>query len=124
MRAREVFPNRPTSSGYALTQGGTNMSDEVYTLGVWRVKEGQQSEFVETWKELGRFFRGLPNPPGEGTLLQSLDEPQQFYSFGPWRTVEDIQEMRGHPGTAEEMSKLMNLCDEARPGAFRVVATG
>lgn len=59
------------------------MSDEVYTLGVWRVKDGREGEFVEAWKGLGRIFRGLPHPPGEGTLLQSLDEPQQFYSFGP-----------------------------------------
>jgi len=100
------------------------MSEEVYTLGVWRVKDGSQSEFVEAWKELGRFFRNLPNPPGEGTLLQSLDEPQQFYSFGPWRTIDDIQEMRGHPETPKEISKLMSLCEEGRPGTFRVVATG
>lgn len=73
------------------------MSDEVYTLGAWRVKEGRQSEFVEAWKELGRFFGNLPNPPGKGTLLQSIDEPQHFYSFGPWRTIDDAQEMRGHP---------------------------
>lgn len=99
------------------------MSDEVYTLGVWRVKEGKQSEFVTAWKELGRFFGKLPNPPGEGTLLQSLDEPEQFTSFGPWRTLEDIQQMRSHPDTASEISKLMNLCEEGRPGTFRVVAT-
>lgn len=100
------------------------MSDEVYTLAAWRVEQGREDEFVEAWKELGRFFRDLPHPPGEGTLLQSLDEPQQFYSFGPWRTLDDIHEMRGHPDTPKEMDKLTSLCDEARPGTFRVVATG
>jgi hypothetical protein len=104
-------------------RGGRNMSTEVYTLGAWRVKEGMQSEFVEAWKDLGRFFRNLPNPPGEGTLLQSLDEPQQFYSFGPWRTIDDIQQMRDHPETPEAISKLMSFCEEGRPGTFRVVAT-
>lgn len=63
------------------------MSDEVYTVGAWYVKDGMQSEFVEAWKALGRHFRTLPNPPGTGTLLQSIDEPQQFYSFGPWRSL-------------------------------------
>lgn len=100
------------------------MSNEVYTLGVWRVKEGKESEFVEAWKELGRHFGGLPNPPGEGTLLQSLDEPRQFYSFGPWRTLDDIREMRSHPDTPKGISKLMSLCEEGRPGTFRVAATG
>jgi hypothetical protein len=99
------------------------MSDEVYTLGVWRVKDGKESEFVEAWKGLGRHFGSLPHPPGEGTLLQSFDEPQQFYSFGPWGTLDDIEEMRSHPDTPEEIGKLMDLCDEGRPGAFRVVAT-
>jgi len=100
------------------------MSDGVYTLGVWRVKDGKEGEFVEAWIGLGRHFRSLANPPGEGTLLQSLDEPQQFYSFGPWQRLDDIQEMRSHPDTPTEIGKLMELCEEGRPGTFRVVATG
>lgn len=100
------------------------MPDEVYTLGVWRVKEGEQTEFVEAWKQLGRHFEDLPNPPGEGTLLQSIDDPQQFYSFGPWRTLEDVQQMRSHPDTPEQINRLMQLCEEGLPGTFRVVATG
>ena len=99
------------------------MFDEVYTLGVWRVKDGKQGEFVEAWQALGRYFTSLPHPPGSGTLLQSLDEPQQFCSFGPWRTHDDIREMRSQPETPTEIAKLMDLCEEGRPGTFRVVAT-
>lgn len=100
------------------------MSDTVYTLGVWRVKDGKQQDFVEAWKDLGRHFSDLPHPPGEGTLLQSLDEPERFYSFGPWRSLDDVEEMRRHPGTPAAIDELVALCDEARPGTFRVVATG
>jgi hypothetical protein len=99
------------------------MSDEVYTLGAWRAKDGKQDEFIAAWQALGRYFNSLPHPPGQGTLLQSLDDPQQFYSFGPWRALADIQEMRTQPGTAQEIGKLMDLCEEGRPGTFRVVAT-
>jgi hypothetical protein len=99
------------------------MSNDVYTLGVWRVTDGKQAEFVTAWQGLGRYFNGLPHPPGKGTLLQSVDEPQQLYSFGPWRTLEDIQEMRSQPETSQEIGKLMDLCEEGRPGTFRVVAT-
>lgn len=98
------------------------MADEVYTLGVWRTRGGKESEFVAAWQGLGRYFNGLPHPPGKGTLLQSVDDPQQFYSFGPWRSLDDIQEMRNQPETPTEIGKLMDLCEEARPGAFRVVA--
>jgi hypothetical protein len=99
------------------------VADEVYTLGVWRVKDGKQSEFIAAWQALGRYFRSLPHPPGTGTLVQSVDEPQQFYSFGPWRTLDDIQEMRSRSDTASEIGKVMDLCEEGRPGTFRLVAT-
>jgi hypothetical protein len=99
------------------------MSDEVYTLGAWRAKHGKESEFVAAWQALGRYVNSLPHPPGKGTLLQSVDDPQQFYSFGPWRALDDIQEMRSQPETPKEIGKLMDLCDEGRPGTFRVVAT-
>jgi hypothetical protein len=99
------------------------MSDQVYTLGVWRVKDGKQREFVAAWQALGSYFKSLPHPPGKGTLVQSVDDPQQFYSFGPWQTVDDIQEMRSQAGTQKEIGKLMDLCEEGRPGTFRVVAT-
>lgn len=99
------------------------MSDEVYTVGAWRVKDGKEGEFVVVWQELGRYFNSLAHPPGQGTLLQSVDEPQQFFSFGPWQTLDDIQEMRSQPETPKEIAKLMDLCEEGRPGTFRVVAT-
>jgi pimeloyl-ACP methyl ester carboxylesterase len=117
-------PREAVSSKHEVRSGSDARSDEVYTLGAWRVKDGKQGEFVEAWKELGRFFRGLPHPPGKGTLVQSLDEPRQFYSFGPWRTLDDIREMRSHPDTPREIGKLMDFCEEGRPGTFRVVATG
>ena len=88
------------------------------------MKDGMQDQFVEGWKGLGRFFRGLAHPPGEGTLLQSLDDPQQFYSFGPWRSLDDIREMRSHPDAPGEIGRLLDLSEEGRPGTFRVVATG
>jgi heme-degrading monooxygenase HmoA len=105
------------------SEGVLSMADEIYTLGVWRVKDEKQDEFVAAWQELGRYFNSLRHPPGKGTLLQSVDEPQRFFSFGPWRSLDDIQEMRGLPETHKEIGKLMDLCEEGRPGTFRVVAT-
>ncbi|MDP9342000.1 MAG: antibiotic biosynthesis monooxygenase [Actinomycetota bacterium] len=95
---------------------------EVYTLGVWRVREGKESEFVEAWRRLGGYFRNLPNPPGPGTLVQSVDDPRLFYSFGPWRSLDDIAMMRSAPDTPGALARLAALCDEAKPGTFRVVA--
>ena len=100
------------------------MEGEAYTLAIWRVKEGRVEEFVELWKgDLADFFLGLPNPPGTGTLVRSVEDPLLFYSFGPWNSLDDIREMRSNPQTREVIGRLAALCDEAKPGAFEVVAT-
>jgi len=99
------------------------MGDRPYTLALWRVQPGREREFVQAWKELGEAFRGLPDPPGEGTLVQSVEDPQRFYSFGWWQRLEDIQAMRADPEAAAMLAKLAALCTEAQPGAYRVVAT-
>ncbi len=94
-----------------------------YTLALWRVKEGRDEEFVEAWKGLSEYFLDLPNPPGTGTLVRSVEDPRLFYSFGPWKSLEDIQRMRSDPRTPEVIGKLVALCEEAKPGTFQVVAT-
>lgn len=94
-----------------------------YTLGVWRVKLNREQDFVAAWKELGAIFMSLPSPPGPGTLVQSVDDPQQFYSFGPWSSLEDIQAMRTSPQAQKGIAKLRSLCEVSVPGSFRVVAT-
>lgn len=94
-----------------------------YTLALWRVKEGREEEFVEAWKGLSEYFLGLPSPPGTGTLVRSVDDPGLFYSFGPWGSLEDIGRMRSDPRTPRMIGKLASLCEEAKPGTFRVVVT-
>lgn len=99
------------------------MDEVFYTLGVWRVKPGQEKAFIAAWKALGEAFRHLMRPPADkGILLQSLTDPSLYYSFGPWRSLEDIQAMRADPRAQEGIRKIGGLCTEATPGAFRVVA--
>jgi hypothetical protein len=74
-------------------------------------------------RALGRIFADLPQAPsGKGTLLQSLSDPTLFYSFGPWRSLDDIQAMRGNPQAQAGIAMLRELCTEATPGSFRMVA--
>lgn len=100
-----------------------DMDGDVYTLGVWRVRPGHESEFIVAWVELGEVFRALPAPPGTGTLLRSESDPGLFYSFGPWGRLADIQAMRQDPQAQEAIRRLVELCVEAQPGTFRAVAT-
>ena len=97
---------------------------DAYTLAMWRVKAGKEEEFIAAWKgELAEYFLSLTNPPGTGTLVRSVEDPQLFYSFGPWRNLADIQQMRSDPRTPEMIGKIAALCEEAKPGTFQLVAT-
>lgn len=98
------------------------MEQQVYTLGVWHVEEARRQEFITAWKELGTIFAALPEPPGKGILIQSTSDPTLFYSFGPWSNLEAIEAMRNDHRAQEGIRKLIDLCTEATPGAFHVVA--
>jgi len=99
------------------------MEHGVYTLGMWRVKPGKEAEFIEAWTALSGVFSKLPLPPGgKGTLVQSLTDPLLFYSFGEWPSLEAVQAMRKDAGAQEGIKKVGELCTEATPGSYRVVA--
>ncbi len=101
------------------------MAERVYTVARWQVREGKEGEFIEAWKGLSGLFAQLPQPPGgKGTLVQSLNEPLLFYSFGEWPSLEAVQAMRQDAKAQEGIHQLAGLCTEAVPGSFRVVAEG
>jgi hypothetical protein len=98
------------------------VDDTYYTHAMWRVKPGNEAVFIEAWQSLGETFHALPNPPGQGSLLQSETDPTLFYSFGPWHRKDDIAAMRADPNAAAALKRLFDLCDEAAPGNYRLVA--
>lgn len=98
------------------------MRGDFYTLGVWRVKPGKHGEFIGAWQSLGTIFKHLPHPPsGKGTLVQSVADPNLFYSFGPWETVDHVQAMRENQEAQRGIQALRELCTEAIPGTFHIV---
>lgn len=63
-------------------------------------------------------------PGGKGTLLQSLSDPLLFHSFGAWDSLDAIQAMRLDPTAQAALQRISELCTEAMPGTFKVVAEG
>lgn len=99
------------------------MRDAFYTLALWHVKSGQEAEFLRVWREeLGVAFLNAV-PTAHGTLVQSLEDPHIYYSFGPWQSMEQMSAARMEPTVRAAMDKLRALCVEARPGPYRVVMT-
>jgi hypothetical protein len=94
----------------------------IYTHAEWRVIPGRESEFVRAWRQLARAFASLAARPLWGTLLQSTENPSLFYSFGPWASEADVLAMRADPEALEAIGRVTALCEQARPGAYRLVA--
>lgn len=114
----------------ALTVGGalppedTDVQGMAYTLGMWRVQPGQKAAFIAAWHELAALFRQLPQPPGgQGVLIQSITEPDLFYSFGPWQSMADIEAMRQDAGVQAAIGGLRSMCSAAGAGSYRIIAT-
>jgi heme-degrading monooxygenase HmoA len=99
------------------------MTGPAYTLARWYVKEGREADFVDAWSgDLADYFLSLPGSRW-GTLLQSIEDPREFYSFGPWDSLENIRDMRSDPRTQEVFGVLRELCEEMHPRVFRHVTT-
>lgn len=99
------------------------MTEEIYTLAKWVVRPGREDDFVVAWQDLGAEFRKLRSPPiGDGNLLQSLTDPALHYSFGRWESAEAIAAMRDDPKALAAIQKVVDLCVDAQPGGFRLIA--
>jgi heme-degrading monooxygenase HmoA len=76
------------------------MAEAFYTLASWRVASGREEEFLRAWRdELAAAIREM-NPGATGTLVQSLDDPRLFYSFGAWRSEEEMRAVRASSRSA------------------------
>ncbi|MEX2552407.1 MAG: antibiotic biosynthesis monooxygenase [Actinomycetota bacterium] len=97
------------------------MNGDFYTHAMWRVRPGSEEEFERIWREeLAPAFRAV-GPDATGTLIQSLQDSQLFFSFGPWASLEEMERARSDPEARRAIAKLLALCDEASPGAYKLV---
>lgn len=96
--------------------------EKFYTHAMWKVRPGDEALFVEAWRGLADAFLSLPVAATRGTLIQSLDDPSLFYSFGPWASLDVLQGMRSNPQAKAAIRSVVELCEQATPGSYRVVA--
>ncbi|HJR46458.1 MAG TPA: antibiotic biosynthesis monooxygenase family protein [Actinomycetota bacterium] len=78
----------------------------IYTHGIWRVRAGQEDEFVAAWQELAEWALNEIDGAQGARLLQNRDEPTHFYTFGPWDDAASVQRFREHPGFTERMARV------------------
>ena len=100
---------------------GCRVSEQAYTLAMYRVKAGREDAFISAWDELAGTFKSLPNPPLWGTLIRHRADRMLFYSFGPWRSAGDVAAMRESAEAGAAFARLRELCEELTPGDYELV---
>jgi heme-degrading monooxygenase HmoA len=96
----------------------------LYTHGRWVVKDGQQERFQAAWQEVADWTNATISGAvaGETRLLQDLDDPTLFYSFGPWDSLEAIQAWRADRGFQERVGRIRELLESFEAHTLRTVA--
>jgi heme-degrading monooxygenase HmoA len=91
-----------------------------YTQTTWRVKPGQENEFVRRWTELAD-WSALQGLTGSAKLFRDLDEPGRFISVGPWESLDVVRRWRSSPGFHERIGRLSEILDHFEPRTLELV---
>lgn len=97
------------------------MQPTAYTIARWRVMSGREEAFRTAWVALVETLMKLARPPLRGTLFQHRTDSTLFYSWGPWDDAEDIDALCHDPAAQDAFLRVVELCEEAEPGIFRLV---
>jgi|SRR6266545_1197849 len=95
--------------------------EKPFTHTTWRVKPGQEDEFVKRWREWADWShrQGLET---QARLLRDPEDPQTFVSFGPWKSMSAVRSWRGLSGYQERLARLSEVVDGFEPRTLEVVA--
>ena len=87
---------------------------EVFTMGTWRPKEGQEEQFVAAWSEFARWASEFE---GASTLrlTRDLAEPGRYISFAPWTGVDPVRAWKNSPEFRERMGRVQQHVAEFTP---------
>ena len=93
----------------------------IYTLGIWTVKSGHEDDFIAAWKDLGDRTKA-DFPGATATLLRDRDQPNRFISFGPWDSIEQIEQWRGSETFKKGVARLREVLEGFAPSTMEVAA--
>jgi heme-degrading monooxygenase HmoA len=93
---------------------------ETYTSGTWIVKPGEETAFVEEWRNFVSWASGFP---GSGTfrLVRDLDQPGSYQSFAPWESFDAQKTWKEQPEFRERIMRVRSHCDDFRPSTYELV---
>ena len=84
----------------------------ICTAGIWRVKEGRESDFSRRWEESASSL-SLEFPGVRFRLLRDRDDARRFVSLGEgWRNGEQIEAARSLPSFQDAMASIWRLLED------------
>ncbi len=95
---------------------------QVWTLGIWTTKEGQEQAFRDAWVAFAEWTAQQQPGAGEAWLLQDVQQPGRFISFGPWQNADAVQAWRSRPEFGAFVARARELCAEFQPNTLQCAA--
>lgn len=92
-----------------------------YTHGRWTVRAGREDEFVALWRGLAEWAATDLSDAAWAVLSRDRDHPNQFVSFGPWPTLEAIDDFRSRPEFAAALAAMRPLLEGVETATLEVV---
>lgn len=94
---------------------------QLYALGLWTAKPGNEDAFRDAWAAFARWTSANAPGSGEAYLLQDVDNPRRFISFGPWADAESVAAWRQRPEFKAFFIQAKALCEEIQPRTLKAV---
>ena len=95
---------------------------QLYTHGIWTAKPGLEEEFVAAWSELAEWTEREVSATATGKLLRDTSAPNRFVSFGPWASLEQIEDWRARDGWKKRVARIRELLDGFEPSTLEQIA--
>lgn len=93
----------------------------VFTLGVWTTKEGRADDFVRAWNDLATRTKA-DFPAATATLLRDREQPNRFVSFGPWESLDQIEQWRNSDTFRSGVGRIRELIENFAPSTLDVAS--
>lgn len=94
----------------------------VYTVGLWRVKPGEEDAFVAAWRAMATATAG-DFPGANAVLLRDRDTPSLFISAGPWESLEQIETWRASTTFSSGVGAIRGHLESFEPHTLDPVVT-
>jgi hypothetical protein len=83
----------------------------VWTHALRSVETGREAEFVPAWHELARVGTAKLHGTGPPTLQRDRGWTNEFISFGPWPSLDDVDCFRSSRPCRDAQERLREVLD-------------